>query len=87
MHRPVGAFGSPNHHHVVLMNWARLRSVNIGRHGYAGLALFVDFSPLAFVVEYRGPGRPPMRKVFPFVTGQRKAAFKAALDAFTRARA
>ena len=86
MLKPAGAKGSPNHHHAVLMNWARLRKVGIGCKPYAGWALFVKH-PLAFVIEHRGPGREPFHKAFPFATkDERRRAFKEAVATYCELR-
>ena len=66
MHQPIGKFNSPNHHHVVLLNWARAKQMDIGREGFAGAALFVTAQPsCGFKIENRGPGdQYPQRGYF-----------------------
>lgn len=91
MMRAAGAWRSPNHHHVVLMNWAKKRNIDIGQKGCAGYALFVDMDGKlpAFIVEGRGPKAHNLRCVFTWLDGgrsqfDRSAAFKKALDLYAR---
>ncbi len=89
MWKPAGTKGSPNHHDVVLANWARLRRIDIGQHCYRGWSLFVWALPpsegsMAFFVEHRGPPHGPFRKIFPFgdTPGDRRGAFAEARRVF-----
>jgi hypothetical protein len=94
MMQPAGVKHSPNHHHVVLMNWARCKGLDLGREGYEGIALFVGVRDglHAFVVEGRGPGTHPVHCTYPYLNGgrwrrsqhSRTRAFAMALDLFLR---
>jgi hypothetical protein len=67
MLHPAGARASPNHHHVLLMNWARPRAIRLGNQGWRGVALFarrIADGRIAWIVEERGSGQG--RQEFPF---------------------
>ncbi|MBX9860664.1 MAG: hypothetical protein K2Y20_13920 [Sphingomonas sp.] len=93
MWHPIGSWRSPNHHQVVLMNWARLRGFELGQEGYLGTAIFVyvnDFG-VGFQIEGRGFGTggfvdrrsvPPMFPFDRFCAASRRRAFRSALAFF-----
>lgn len=68
MWQPIGDFNSPDHHNVVLLNWARITRTDIGRDGWKGKAFFVTSKPsCGFCIETRGPGIPSEPRMhFPF---------------------
>ncbi len=95
MLQPIGAKGSPNHHDIVLSNWARQRGIDIGQKGRAGYAIYVgktDRWLLAFFVEGRGPTAHPVMCAYTWLEGSgwrgsqfgRGKAFKRAVDLFFR---
>ena len=83
----LGAIHSPAHHNSILRRWAKTRGDEIGREGYAGWAVFVDYNEIGamFVIEHRGPGFPPVHFEFPFRSRRdRRYAFERALAVFRR---
>lgn len=86
MAQPVGSFRSPNHHDVVLYNWAIRRRVKLRFFGgHAGWAFFVNDE--GFQIEHRGPSFPPYKYLVPFDMRDRrsrKVAFGKAAPLFLR---
>jgi hypothetical protein len=55
---------SPFYMNRVLKRWSTKNKIDIGKRGYRGWSFFIENGELEmfmFVIEYRGPGFPPIR--------------------------
>jgi hypothetical protein len=93
-YQPVGQKFSINHHHVVLMNWARRTKTKIGSSYHEGWSISVDGDSESafFVVKHLGEGFHPFSKKYRFDANEREKhrsksrlwAFKNALELFRK---